>query len=309
MSEIAFSQKLREELLQVLLRSPERWSLAFYAMGFAALRFQGRDMRLTTRYHDFALLLQTQIRQIYGIEARIKPGKGQTSLLLRDLRSNRLIREDLRLFGERGRQFPEEWEDEEERNQNIAAVLSALFLACGSLSDPKEAYHLDFSMLRQQAAKFYTDFFEKIGISMRSIRHQGYYVLYVKDGQNIADFLLYAGAHQALLNFEEWRVEKSVLNQVNRVVNCDNANAQRLADSSAKQREAILRLRQSSEYAELSEELKEACEARLQFPELSLAELGARMDPPIGKSGMNHRLKKVMSLCETLKKEGPGSSS
>lgn len=128
-------------------------------------------------------------------------------------------------------------------------------------------------------------------------------MVYLKEGQYIAEFLLQSGAHESLLAFESLRVEKEMRNSVNRVVNCDNANAQRIANTSARQLELIRFLRDSRTLGQLPAELQAAAEARLENPDLSLRELGELMDPPIGKSGMNHRLKKLENLAAGLSPE------
>ena len=120
--------------------------------------------------------------------------------------------------------------------------------------------------------------------------------MYLKEGQHISDFLLQTGAHESLMEFESLRVEKEMRNSVNRVVNCDNANSQRIANTSARQLELIRSLRDSRLLGRLPAELQAAAQARLDNPDLSLRELGELMDPPIGKSGMNHRLKKLENL-------------
>lgn len=317
MSKSLFSVQLREELLDRISRERDCWELGFRTLALSAARFQGREMRFSSRQKKFALLVCEQIEELYAVKADFRSGKEQSSVTLLSPEICRAIKADMQAFQEEA--FPDLWEDAQSRSgtseaddsqhERLAVVLAELFLSCGALSSPQDAYQLEFSFARRQAALFFERLFRHHGMNMRLIRHRGYHVLYAKDGQGIADFLLYSGAHGSLLTFEELRVEKEVFNQVNRVVNCDNANAQRLADSSAIQRKAILRLQNSEEWRMLPPELVEAGMARLDFPELSLAELGQKMNPPIGKSGMNHRLKKMISLAERLSEKRPGESS
>ena len=112
----------------------------------------------------------------------------------------------------------------------------------------------------------------------------------------MADFLLLAGAHQSLLAFESLRVEKEVRNSVNRVVNCDSANTQRLANAAARQLDLIGTLSDHGLIDQLPADLRSTAEIRLIHPDLSLKELGEVMDPPLGKSGMNHRLKRLEQI-------------
>ena len=294
MSQASFSHSLREELLARLQEAKEHWQVGFYSLCLAAMRYSGKQLRFSTKQLGFAQLLQEQVQYLYGKSANLTEGKSQLSLVIDDEELIAKIRQDAREWANEREQQKQVEDLSEKELAEFSIILSELFLACGSIGSPRDSYQLEFSLQRRLALQFFQEIFKAVGLSMRSIRHQGYHVLYAKDGQRISDFLLLSGAHQSLLAFEDLRVEKDVLNQVNRMVNCDNANAQRVADSSAKQREAIRRLVQSGRWQELPEELQEVGTLRMKFPELSLAELGARLEPPLGKSGVNHRIKKLM---------------
>ena len=141
---------------------------------------------------------------------------------------------------------------------------------------------------------------EQFDIRSNTLERSGNTIVYFKEGELIAEFLLQTGAHVALLSFESLRVDKEMRNTVNRVVNCDNANAQRIANTSARQLQLLHELQDSNTLGLLSAELQAAAKARLANPHLSLRELGELMNPPIGKSGMNHRLKKLETIAAAL---------
>ena len=176
------------------------------------------------------------------------------------------------------------------------AILRAAFLAGGSVRDPSQAYHLEFALRRTDVASWLLEQLASIDIHAGQIQRHGHTVVYIKEGQQIADFLQHCGAHQSLLTFESLRVEKEMRNSVNRVVNCDSANSSRIANTSARQLELLHRLSEAGLLSSLPEDLVAAAEARLDHPDLSLQELGETMRPPLGKSGMNHRLKKLEQL-------------
>lgn len=138
---------------------------------------------------------------------------------------------------------------------------------------------------------------------MRRIRHQGYHVLYCKDGDSVSLFLRLVKADPVLLAFEDFRAQKELYNHINRALNCDTANAQRLVDSSVRQRQAIRQLMESPGLDALPEALAQAAKARLRYPGHSLEELGATLRPPLGKSGMHHRLQKLLRLAEQSKEK------
>jgi hypothetical protein len=140
----------------------------------------------------------------------------------------------------------------------------------------------------------------QMGLHSTLVIRNRYAVIYLREGQYLADYLLMAGAHQSLLSFESLRVEKEMRNSVNRVVNCDSANLQRVADAAARQSELFRTLQSCGLDNLLPPDLKAAAELRLENPDLALMELGALMNPPLGKSGMNHRLKRFEQLAVDL---------
>ena len=176
------------------------------------------------------------------------------------------------------------------------AFVRSLFLYSGSVSEPSAAYHMAFSIRHPVAAEKIRTQLEQLDFRITLSRRVHQYVLYVQEGQNMADFLLLAGAHQSLLAFESLRVEKEVRNSVNRVVNCDSANTQRLANAAARQLDLIGTLSDHGLIDQLPADLRSTAEIRLIHPDLSLKELGEVMDPPLGKSGMNHRLKRLEQI-------------
>ena len=180
------------------------------------------------------------------------------------------------------------------------AVLRAWHLTCGSISEPASGYHLELSMRRAEAAYAAVELLAGHDIRAGIVSRHGYDVVYIKEGQFIADFLLLTGAHLALLDFESLRVEKEMRNSVNRMVNCDSANTQRMADTAARQIELILRLKAAGGLALLPEDLQATAEIRLENPYYSIRELGELMQPPLGKSGMNHRLKRLERIAAEL---------
>ena len=184
-------------------------------------------------------------------------------------------------------------------------------MACGSISEPAAGYHLELSLRRSEAALVAVGLLADQGIRGGIVSRHGHDVVYIKEGQYIADFLLLTGAHLALLDFESLRVEKEMRNSVNRMVNCDSANTQRMADTAVRQIGLIRRLSERGLLSRLPEDLKMTAQTRLENPELSIKELGELMQPPLGKSGMNHRLKRLertsLDLISKLEDSGHGA--
>lgn len=296
----SFSQQLRQEFFTLIQKQNAHEALPLLVSLLAAFRIQGREVYFSSQNQDFINYLAQALDQVYHIQVEVNLSKTRSSLYLDDLATARRLRAELEQFAQTGQVYLSANLGQDERHNNVVVILASLFLAAGSLASPRDFYHLEFSLQRSLAQSFFQQVFKDLQLNFKELRHQGYYVLYTKDGQTVSDFLLYSGANQVLLSFEVLRVEKEMLNQVNRVVNCDSANAQRLADSSARQRRAILSLKACGEYAKLPDKLKNVAQLRLKYPELSLAELGQALDPPLGKSGVNHRMQKLLDLAESL---------
>ncbi len=187
------------------------------------------------------------------------------------------------------------------------AALRGMFLAGGSIGDPGKGYHLEIISRYEAPVQLAARLMRTEGIRPHLAARQPFYMVYLKDGSHLADFLRATGAHAALLSFETLRVEKDMRNAVNRVVNCDTANSTRVANASARQLDLLREMDRNGGLSVLPEDLREAARVRLAHPGLSIRELGERLSPPIGKSGMSHRLRKLEQIVrEQIRPRGDG---
>ncbi|NLB50536.1 MAG: DNA-binding protein WhiA [Clostridiaceae bacterium] len=190
---------------------------------------------------------------------------------------------------------------EEVGERGMEPVFSSFFLACGVMSDPSTGrYRLAFSPSAGGAVNLMSRLFTQKGLKPGISRHQGRLHLLFTSGEEVARFLLLCGAHHALLVFEEKRSERELLGQVNRLVNFDDANAGRRAESIARQLEAIAVIERLRGLDWLPPQLAEASRARLENRGASLEELGAAMIPPVSKSGMSHRFSRIRAMARSL---------
>lgn len=288
-----YSRQVKDELLMTPVRDPQCLAIELGAALVSAGRFRSGQLSLTTAHMGFAAFLATGLTECYHVHPVLQAGREIMTLLIEDRDSVQQILIDLieRLGFDpvRGTVIPPAPLPASCRQ----AALRAVFLACGSISDPQHSYHLEFSIRRAGAAAWLLNLLAASDITAGSLHRQGHSVIYLKDGQLVSDFLLLSGAHQSMLAFESLRVEKEMRNSVNRVVNCDSANTQRVANASARQLDLLEMLQEAGLFGLLTEELLQAAQARLDHPDLSLKELGETLKPPLGKSGMNHRLKKL----------------
>lgn len=181
------------------------------------------------------------------------------------------------------------------------AFLRGVFLSVGSMSDPQKGYHLEFVCENEDQAMQIQQTIYSFEIDAKIVRRKKYYVVYLKEGAGIVDLLNVMGAHQSLMLLENLRVEKEVRNSINRQVNCEAANITKTVHAASKQIEDILLLQKSYGLSNLPESLRQMAEVRLEYPESSLQELGKYLNPPVGKSGVNHRLRKLSEMAEKVK--------
>lgn len=188
-----------------------------------------------------------------------------------------------------------------ERNCCKRAYIRTAFLCCGSVNDPSKHYHLEFADNDYSHAEALVELIGDFGIDMKIVERKNHFVIYCKEAEQIVDLLNVMSAYKALLEYENLRVVKEVRNNVNRIVNCETANINKIVNTSIRQIEDIKYIINKKGLDFLSENLRAVAEVRLKYPDMSLKELGEYLTPPIGKSGVNHRLKKIHEIAESLK--------
>lgn len=183
------------------------------------------------------------------------------------------------------------------------AFIRGAFLATGSVSDPEKSYHFEIVCATMEKAKQLQEIMAAFDIEAKIIQRKKYFVVYIKEGSQIVDILNVMEAHIALMNLENVRILKEMRNSVNRKVNCETANINKTVSAAVKQLEDIIYIRDTVGFGILPEGLEEIALKRLEQPEATLKELGAMLNPPVGKSGVNHRLRKLSLIAENLRDE------
>ncbi len=174
------------------------------------------------------------------------------------------------------------------------------FLGGGSMSNPEKTYHLEFVTNHEKHAKSLRDIINSFELKSKIIQRKDNFVVYIKEGEQIVDLLNIIGAHQALLKLEDIRVLKEVRNNINRLVNCETANLGKTIGASIRQIESIRAIQRRMGINKLPDNLREIAEVRMENPDATLKEIGEMMNPPIGKSGVNHRFRKLEEIAEEL---------
>ncbi|NLC44662.1 MAG: DNA-binding protein WhiA [Clostridiales bacterium] len=178
------------------------------------------------------------------------------------------------------------------------SYLRGAFLGGGSVSDPEKAYHLEFVAHSEKYGEALCDLINELGLHAKLIERKNNYVVYLKEGEHIVNLLSLIGAHTALLNFENIRIYKDMRNNINRIVNCETANLGKTINASIRQVENIEYIKERIGFSNLTPSLREIADLRIKYPDASLRELGDMLSPQVGKSGVNHRLRKLDKIAE-----------
>lgn len=307
---MSFSGEVKEELTQHI-DPPRHCQIAELAAIFC---YSGRIRRESAK--NTVLLIQTEngqlirkcftlLKKSFNICTEIT-GKGSYSLQIEDEEQVRRILQTLKLIDASGRA--------KQRMDLVSplliknaccrrAFLKGAYLAIGSMSDPEKSYHLEFVCSTDSQAQQLQEIIGEFGIEARIIGRKNHFVVYMKEGAAIVDLLNVIGAHKSLMNLENLRIVKEMRNSINRRVNCEAANITKTVNASAKQIEDITLIQSIRGLGALPENLREMAEIRLEYPDAPLKELGQYLNPPVGKSGVNHRLRKLSEIAEEIRGE------
>lgn len=182
------------------------------------------------------------------------------------------------------------------------AFIRGAFLSIGSMSNPEKGYHLEFVCENEQQAAQIQAALADFEIEGKVVQRKRYQVVYLKESEGIVELLNVMGAHQALMSLENLRILKDMRNSINRKVNCEAANITKTVNAATKQIEDILYIKEHYGFHNLSDQLRQIAEVRLDYPDATLKELGEYLNPKVGKSGVNHRLRKLGELADRLRK-------
>lgn len=178
------------------------------------------------------------------------------------------------------------------KNEYTKSLVRGIFLGSGSVNNPESKYHLEMELLSQQIIPNLTNVLKEYDIKIKSIEKS----IYIKDGEEISKFLAFIGASNSVLKFEEIRVQRQMNNKINRLVNCKTANLNKVINASIEQINAIKKLKENGNFCKMDKSLRELAELRLEHPDMPLVDLGRLLKEPIGKSGVNYRMKKIIEL-------------
>ncbi|MBR0491460.1 MAG: DNA-binding protein WhiA [Clostridia bacterium] len=180
------------------------------------------------------------------------------------------------------------------------ALIRGVFLGSGSINNPENKYHLEITFSNKENLNNILQLLKEFGISFKPLNSSKKHSIYIKEGEEISNFLALIGANSSVLKFEDIRIQREMRGKVNRLVNCKSANLNKTINASVEQINAIKKLQANKKFNKLDDNLKEIAKLRLENPDMPLSELGKLLSNPVGKSGVNYRLKKIIEIANEL---------
>ena len=296
---MSFSAQVKGELCRDVMQRSCCTHAEAYGVLLYCNTFSNREIRIITENSDFAARLPRLFERAFSLAFDRVPeedvGRGKYIFQITDLKKLSVIIES---FGYDPRQHIVLHINFALLEEDCcrSAFLRGAFLAGGSVTDPEKRYHLELATSHAQASREMTALLRDMGYDPKDVGRNGYQVTYFKNSQQIEELLTRMGAPVAAMEMMNAKVEKDLRNEVNRRVNCEAANVGKVVDAAQEQLAAISRLYELGRVEELPAKLKETIVLRETYPELSLSELAAEFDPPISKSALNHRLRKLVEL-------------
>ena len=180
--------------------------------------------------------------------------------------------------------------------ENMKAFIRGTFMGAGSINNPENSYHLEIVVSNEENLNFLKKQLEKFDIHAKTLITSNKFSVYLKEGEEISKLLALIGANKAVMQFEDIRIQKEMRGKVNRIVNCETANLNKTINAAIEQIAAIKKLQKDGRFNKLDDNLKEIAMLRVENPDMSLIELGKLLKEPVGKSGVNYRLKKIVEI-------------
>ena len=297
----SFAGKVKNELCRVPVQRLCCARAEAYGVLLYGNTFSPTEVRLITESADFAARLPRLFQRAFGLKFDRLPEEERGKLIFGitdrskldriinqlgyDPRQNLVLHVNFGLL-----------EDECCRT----AFLRGAFLAGGSVTDPEKRYHLELDTGHAQASREVAALLTEMGFLPHSVRRGGSSVIYFKQSEHIEDLLTTIGAPAAAMDIMTAKVDKEIRNGANRAMNCDMANVNKTIDAALEQKNAIQRLQENGRLERLPEKLRQTALLRLQCPEMSLSQLAEKCDPPVTKSCMNHRMRKLLEEAKKL---------
>lgn len=308
---MSFSSDVKRELSNIDLGSREQKYAECYGMLLFSSRFSTREIIFKTENHYAATRLESLLCDLFSpiieFQKDLNPEKSKQKLCKLTLPLKEECKSIFENFGHTAKDIRLRINRANLSDESLfVPFLRGVFLSCGSVTDPQKGYHLELSVRHKTLADNLILLINEIdvfSVSPKLISRKGGYVVYLKGNDSICDFLGYIGAGNSVMKMIEASAYKEVINRINRQHNSELANIRKISDASARQIRAIKKIINKSGVKSLPPELKELALLRLENPEMSLKELGDSLSNPISRSGVNHRIERLLKIADSIQEE------
>ncbi|KJS19083.1 MAG: sporulation regulator WhiA [Clostridiaceae bacterium BRH_c20a] len=312
---MSFSEKTKNELARIILkdRCCQMAELAGLVRMDGTILISSKNqigLELTTENAAVARKILRLAKLVFNVETELRVQRKarlkKNNIYLVKIPPQNKVQEILRTLGITREGFlinPEVSSLITKKKCCRRSYLRGVFLGAGSVNDPENTYHLEIATTSEEYAQSLVALIKKFGLDPKISTRKNWQVVYLKESEQIVTFLNVIEAHTALLNFESTRIQKGIRNKVNRLVNCETANLTKTIDAAFRQKENIELIAQNLGLENLPLGLRQVAELRLEQPDISLKELGELTDPPLGKSGINHRIRKLEKIAENIRNQ------
>ena len=312
---MSFSSETKNELARVkdIDVNDKQAELSAIVRMSGTIQFAGLrkiNVKITTELNSVARRVFKLLKKEFDIETTISVNKNQMLkrnnsyvLMVKSENGAEKLLKKLGILEDRDGFFPTNCIPKEIFEDDILkkAYLRGAFLGGGSISDPEKNYHMEFVTNNEDYANSLRDLINSFGLNSKIVARKNSFVVYLKESEQISDLLSMIGAYQALLSLQSTKIVKEMRNNVNRIVNCETANLSKTVNAAVRQVENIKLIQSKIGISSLPENLQEIALLRVENEDMSLKELGEMLNPPISKSGVNHRLKKIEQIANDLK--------
>ncbi|HSQ89732.1 DNA-binding protein WhiA [Romboutsia sp.] len=312
---MSFSTETKNELARVTSENhccniTELAALVRLAGSIQIVGYKKLNLKITTELNSIARKIFKLLKQNFGINTTISVNKNQmlkrnnsyVLMVTSEMGAEKLIKELGILAQGEGfytlNKVPAHLIQHDECKR---AFIRGAFLGGGSISDPGKNYHMEFVTNNEDFAESLKDLINSLGFNCKIVARKNNYVVYLKESEQISDLLSIIGAHHALLSLQSTKIVKAMRNNVNRIVNCETANLSKTVNAAVRQVENIKFIQETVGISSLPENLQEIARLRVECEDMTLKELGEMLNPPIGKSGVNHRLRKIEEIANKLR--------
>ncbi len=297
---MSFSSQVKNELVKIEYEEMCCKKSLLYGMALFAKYFSFREVIFQSETRIIVELFQTLLKQLCNIDSEItvSPAGKSFSIELSRADASKLLT------------YLGHSERETSLMINVSnfacascqnAFFAGAFLSCGTVSSPEKGYHLEFTIPYRNLSRSFITLMQETELSPKVTNRKGYYVVYFKESESIEDFLYIMGASNSMFDIMNVKIVKEIRNSANRKANCETANIDKMVKAATPQIASILKIKETNGLDSLTQPLKEMAEIRLENPDSSLQELAEMFDPPLSRSGVNHRLKRIVDIANEIK--------